>query len=144
MPPKSGRHHVGNFDLTPEPTTPPQSAAPAPIASPTPMPKPAPPARVRMGAHQVPPRKGYVPNPAAPSLELNPIRTEEPYRSPDERLTGLQKEMLAALDAEAENVRPEIMIEVRNVVRGNLLRTSMVANKSERVIFSKIGIPGYT
>ncbi len=144
MPPKSGRHHVGNFELKPEPAAPVQTGAPAAIASPTPMPKPAPSARVRMGEHHVPQKVGSSERKVAPSFEMHqPIR-DDVYVSPDDRLTGLQKEMLEALDAEADNVRPEMMIEVRNVVRRNLLRTSMVANKAERVIFSRIGVPGYT
>ena len=84
MAPKSGRHHVGNFDLN----TPAASHAPAPAnvpgaipASEVRLPKNAPPARVRMGEHRVPARQGPAERRINPPLEPAPRQVREPSLS---------------------------------------------------------------
>ncbi|MBP9757135.1 MAG: hypothetical protein KBD06_00885 [Candidatus Pacebacteria bacterium] len=144
---RTGRHYVGNFDL------PNQSAAPVAEPQPRPptaipasevrIPRAAPPARVRMGEHHVPARQGPSERRVAPPIERAPIPRDESYKSPDERLTGLQKEILAALDQVEFEVGADIMLEARNVVRGNLKRTTIVPTTTEREIFHRIGVPGY-
>ena len=145
MAPRSGRHYVGNFDL-PGAASPTQSAPAAPATRPAAdvrLPRAAPPARIRMGEHRSPVRTGPSERTVAPALDMQPLARDEVYLSPDERLSGLQKEMLAALDAETEFVRPDLILEARNVIRGNLKRTTIPPTGLERKIFQRIGVPGY-
>ncbi len=96
-----------------------------------------------MGEHRVPRKHGPAERSVAPPLALTPLPENEQYIGPDERLTGLQKEMLAALDQVEFEVGADIMLEARNVVRGNLKRTTIVPTTTEREIFHRIGVPGY-
>ena len=145
MPVKSGRHHVGNFDLptqTQAPPVPATSSPPIP-ATQVPLPRPAPPARVRMGGHRTPSKSGPSERAMTPLFDLGPMPKDEPYVSPDDRLTGLQKEILAALDTVVDQVRPDLMLEVRNIVRGNLKSGVITPSEAERKVFEHIGVPGY-
>lgn len=147
MAPKTGRHYVGNFELD---DTKPASAAPS-GATPKPVPekivisqpKPAPNPPARPPVRHAARRSGSSVRTLPAQLDLSPLPRDDLYVSPDDRLTGLQRAQLTALDEAEKDIRPDLMLEAKNVVRGNLKRVVITPNAMERLIFERIGVPGF-
>ena len=138
-----GRHRQGNFELTERAREPAAVIKPSATPPPVPIPRPAPPALIRMGQHRVPPKIGTSERRPVSPIDPAPLPREDAYVPPDDLLTGLQIALLAALDARAEDIGSDILLEAKNVVRRNLSSVSIVPTASEKRIFEEIGVPGF-
>lgn len=117
MPPKSGRHYIGNFDL------------------PTDTPKSAP---VAVAAAGIPAQAAYR---EPSSATTTPHYSRDEYVHPDKRLTEVQQASLQMLTEQGADFNPDVLLQAKNVVRGNLKRVVSQTSEKERGLLKMLNIP---